>query len=167
LALVHAEVVLVDLFVLELVNISPDDYTDVEIDEKADDIADEETDLSARAEYRTARNLVEVLVVALDQAALGEHEVGREDGQGEGEQEADPDENRVGLDHAAVSNHRANESEKRDGGDDSENNTGDDETNSGTRGDFDLGVVQEVWSSIDGMDKPEKRSGGETAAKEG
>jgi hypothetical protein len=131
LALVHAEVVLVDLFVLELVNISPDDYTDVwwrerkirwisdwrrcgnvltEIDEKADDIADEETDLSARAEYRTARNLVEVLVVALDQAALGEHEVGREDGQGEGEQEADPDENRVGLDHAAVSNHRANES---------------------------------------------------------
>lgn len=76
-----------------------------EIDEKTDDVADEETDLSTRAEYRTARNFLEVLVVALNQVALGEHEVGRENGQGEGEQEADPDENRVGLDHAAVSNH--------------------------------------------------------------
>jgi len=102
---VHAEVVLVDLFILELVNISPDDYTDVEIDEKTDDVADEETDLSSRAEYRTTRNLLEVLVVALNQVTLGEHEVGRENSQCKGEQEADPDENRVGFDHAAVSNH--------------------------------------------------------------
>lgn len=81
-----------------------------EIDEKTDDIANEESDLSSRTEYRTTRNLLEILVVALNQATLGEHEVGRENGQGEGEQEADPDENRVGLDHAAVSNHRTNES---------------------------------------------------------
>ena len=104
--------------------------------------------------------------------AVGEHEVGRENGQGEGEQEADPDENRVGLDHAAVSNHRANESahrsvrkqqimtredtgdgsvpEERDDGDDGENNTSDNDANSCTRGDFDLGVVQEVGSRVDG-----------------
>lgn len=40
--------------------------------------------------------------------------------------------------------------EKRDNGNDSENDTSDDETNPSTRRDFDLAVIQEVRSRIDG-----------------
>ena len=40
--------------------------------------------------------------------------------------------------------------EERDDGDDGENNTSDNDANSCTRGDFDLGVVQEVGSRVDG-----------------
>ena len=39
---------------------------------------------------------------------------------------------------------------ERDEGDDRENNPSDDDTGSSTRRDFDLGVIQEVRSRIDG-----------------
>jgi len=83
--LVETEVVLVGLFVLKLLNISPNDDTDIELDEKADDVADDETNLFAPAEHRTASDLLEVLVIALNQGALREHEVEGESSQSERE----------------------------------------------------------------------------------
>ena len=81
-----------------------------ELDEKTENVSDDETDLSTLSEHRATRNLLKVIIVALNQGALGEHEVERECGQGEREEEGDPDESRVCLDHATVSNHRADES---------------------------------------------------------
>jgi hypothetical protein len=84
-----------------------------EVEEETNDITDNETDLPTRAEDRTTRDFVATAVVAIDQRALGEDEVEGKDGQREGGEEAQPDENRVGLDHAPVSDHRANESAER------------------------------------------------------
>ena len=81
-----------------------------ELEEETDNVADDKADLSAGGEHRATRDLVEVIVVTLNQRALGEHEVERESSQAEREEEAQPDEERVGLDHATVSNHRADES---------------------------------------------------------
>ena len=39
--------------------------------------------------------------------------------------------------------------EERDDSDESENDTSDDDTDPGTRRDFNVGVVQEVWPCID------------------
>jgi hypothetical protein len=124
--LVETEVVLVGLFVLELHDVSFDDDTDVwerrldsagsaevgltQLEEKSNNVGDDETDFSAGAKHCTARNLIEVLVETLNQRALGKHEVEREPSQAEREEEAEPDEEGVGFDHAAVSNHRPNES---------------------------------------------------------
>jgi len=83
--LVETEVVLVGLFVLKLLNVSPNDDTDIELDEKADDVADDETNLFAPAEHRTTSDLLEVLVIALNQGALREHEVEGESSQSERE----------------------------------------------------------------------------------
>jgi len=167
LVLVESEVVLVGLFILELFDVSPDDDTDIELEEKTDNVADDETNLPVRGEHRATRDLIEAVVVALDHRALGKHDVEGESGQGDREEEADPDEDRVGLDHATVSNHRTDESKERDNGDNGENDTSNDETDPGARCDFDLGVLQEVRSRIDSVDEPEKRAGGETAADEG
>ena len=79
------------------------------MEEESDDIADDETDFSTGAENGAARNLVVAAVVTLDYRALGEDEVEGECGQGERGEEADPNENRVGFDHATVSDHRPNE----------------------------------------------------------
>lgn len=76
-----------------------------ELEEKANNVADDEADLSTRVEHRATRNFLEILVVALNQGTLGEHEVEGESGQGEREEETDPDESRVGPDHTTVSNH--------------------------------------------------------------
>jgi len=136
------------------------------MDEKTNDVDDDETDFSTRTENRVARDLVVVLIVALNQRALGEDEIEREHGQGERGEEAHPNENRVGFDHAAVSNHRTDESEERDDGDDSENDTGDDETNPSTRRDFNMCVVDEIWSCIDGVDEPEECTSAKSATDE-
>jgi len=103
--LVETKVVLVGLFVLELLNVSPDDDADVELEEETENANDGECNLSTRVEQRATRNLFEVLVVTLNQRALGEHEVERERSQADGEEEAEPDENRISLDHATVSNY--------------------------------------------------------------
>jgi len=165
--LVETEVVLVGLFVLELHDVSFDDDTDVQLEEKSNNVGDDETDFSAGAKHCTARNLIEVLVETLNQRALGKHEVEREPSQAEREEEAEPDEEGVGFDHAAVSNHRPNESKERDERDNRENDTGDDETNPSTRRDFDLGVVQEVRSCVDSMDEPEENTSADAATDEG
>jgi hypothetical protein len=167
LLLVETKVVLVDLFVLELLDVSPDNNTDVELDEKTENVSDDETNLSTLSEHRATRNLLKVAIVALNQGALGKHEVECECGQGDREEEADPDETRVCLDHATVPNHRANESEERDDSGDRENNTGDDDTDPSTRCDLDLGVVQEVRSRIDSVDKPEERTSGNSTGDKG
>jgi len=164
---VETEVVLVRLFVLELVDVSPDDDTNVEMEEETDNVPDDEPDFSTRRENRATRNLGVVLIITLNQRALGKDEVERERSQRKRRKEAHPDENRVGLDHATVSNHRTDESEERDDGNESENNTGDDETNPSTRRDLDLVVFQEVRSRIDSVDEPEKCTSTETAADEG
>jgi len=75
------------------------------LEEKTNDAADDQANLSTRVEYFATINLVEILVVTLNQRALGERDIARERGQSEGEEEAEPDEERVGLDHATVSNH--------------------------------------------------------------
>jgi len=103
--LVETKVVLVCLFFLELLDVLLDNDTDIELEEKAKNGTENEADLSARVEHRATSDFVEVLVVTLDQGTLGEHEVERESSQAEREEEADPDENRVDLDHATVSNH--------------------------------------------------------------
>jgi len=103
--LVETKVVLVGLFVLELINVSPDNDTDVKLEEKTNDAADDQANLSARVEYFTTIDFVEILVVTLNQRALGKRDIARECGQAEGEEETEPDEERVGLDHATVSNH--------------------------------------------------------------
>lgn len=83
------------------------------MEEEANNVANDETDFSTRAEDRAARDLVVVAVVTLNQRALGEDEVECKSGQGQRREEADPNENRVGFDHATVSDHRANESTGR------------------------------------------------------
>jgi hypothetical protein len=75
------------------------------MEEETNDVADNEGNLSTRAEDRATRDLIVVAIVTLDQRALGEDEVECECGQGERGEEAHPDENRVGLDHATVSDH--------------------------------------------------------------
>lgn len=142
------------------------------LDEESENVSNDERDLSTRIEHRATSNLFQVFIQALDQGALGEHEVEHESSQAEREEEADPDESRVCPDHATVSDYRADESmggsrckhgvmekstvgvgdipEERDEGDDSENNTSDDDTDPGTGRDLDLGVVQEVRVRIDG-----------------
>ena len=79
------------------------------MEEEANDVAEDETDFSASAENRATRDLVVVAIVTLNQSALGEDEVEGKCGQGERGEEANPDKNRVGFDHATVSDHRANE----------------------------------------------------------
>jgi len=165
--LVEAEVVPVGLFVIELVDVSSDDNADIEMEEESDDVADDKTDLSTRAENRATRNLVVVTIVTLNQRALGKDEVEGECGQGERGEEANPNEDRVGFDHATVSDNRTNEPEQRDDSDDDENGTGDNEANPSTRRDFDLTVLQKIWSCIDSVDEPEKCTSTETAADEG
>jgi len=155
------------LFVLELVDVSPDDDADIEMEEEANNVADDETDFSTRTENRATRDLVVAAVVTLDQRALGEDDVECKCSQGEREEEAHPNEGRVGFNHTAVSGHRANESEKRDEGDDSENDTSDNETNPSARRDFDLVVIQEIWSCINGVDEPEKCTSAKSATNEG
>jgi len=137
------------------------------MEEETDDVADNEANLSTRAENRATRDLIVAAIVTLDQRALGEDEVECECGQGERGEEAQPNENRVGLDHATVSDHRANKSEKRDESDDSENDTSDDETNPSARRDFDLTVIQEIGSCIDSVYEPEKCTSAKTATDEG
>ena len=83
------------------------------MEEETNDVADNEGDLSTRVEDRATRDLIVVAIVTLNQRALGEDEVERESGQGERGEEAHPNENRVGLDHATVSDHRANKSVRR------------------------------------------------------
>jgi len=46
LLLVETEVVLVGLFVLELFDVSPNNDTDIELEEKANNVADDKTNLS-------------------------------------------------------------------------------------------------------------------------
>jgi len=165
--LVETEVVLVGLFVFELVHVPSDNNADIEMEEEANHVANDETDFSARAEDRTTRDLVVVAVVTLNQRALGEDEVECKSGQGQRREEAQPNENRVGFDHATVSDHRANEPEKRDKGNDSENRTSDDDTDSSAGRDFDLVVVQEIWSCINGVDEPEECTRSKPATDEG
>jgi len=83
--LIETEVVLVRLFVLELLNVSSDDDANIELDEKCNNVADDETSLFTRGEHRVTSSFFEVLVVAPKQGALGEHEVERESSQSEGE----------------------------------------------------------------------------------
>lgn len=165
--LVETEIVLVGLFVLQLLDISPNNDTDIEMEEKANNVTDDKSNLSTSVEDRATGNFVVVAIVALNQRALGEDEVERESRQRERGKEAYPNENRIGLDHATVSDNRANEPEKRDDSDDSENDTGDNETNPSSGRDFNLTVVQEIWSCIDSMNEPEKCTSTKSTTDEG
>lgn len=64
-----------------------------EMEEEANDVADDETDFSACAEKRATGDLIATAVLTLNQRALGEDEVECESGQNERGEEADPNEN--------------------------------------------------------------------------
>jgi len=164
---VESEFVFVGLFVLELVNVSPDDDADIEMEEKTNDVDDDEPDLPTSAENRAASNFLAVAIDALDQRALGEDEVERECSQTQRGEEAHPNEDGVSLNHTTVSDYRANESKERDESDESEDDTSDDKTNPSSRCDCHLVVFQDVRSCVDGVYKPEKCTSTESAADEG
>lgn len=86
--LVETEIVLVGLFVLQLLDISPNNDTDIEMEEKANNVTDDKSNLSTSVEDRATGNFVVVAIVALNQRALGEDEVERERRQRERGEEA-------------------------------------------------------------------------------
>lgn len=76
--LVETEIVLVGLFVLQLFDISPNNDTYIEMEEKANNVTDDKANLSTRVEDRATGNFVVVAIETLNQRALGEDEVERE-----------------------------------------------------------------------------------------
>lgn len=75
------------------------------MEEEANNVTDDEANLSTSVEDRATRNFVVAAIVTLDQRALGEDEVERECRQRDRGEEAYPNENRVCFDHATVSDH--------------------------------------------------------------